>query len=76
MNPLFNSFPFFNFFLFCSQSKKNIFYFNDLTIVLNYVVGWRSFFDRFVAIWHKNMALLVQNFSGEFFFVNIRFRLF
>ena len=38
MNPLFNSFPFFNFFLFCSQSKKNIFYFNDFTILLNYVV--------------------------------------
>ena len=41
------------------------FYFNDFTILLNYVVGWKSrpfLTSLFVAIFGKNMALLVQKF--------------
>ena len=36
----------------------------------------RCFIDKFVVRFGKNMALLVQICSGEFFFVRIRFRLF
>ena len=45
-----------------------IFYFNDFTILLDYVVGWqsRNLFSRFVAMFAKNMALLVQHFWENF----------
>ena len=43
------------FFVFFSQSIIRIFYFNDFTLLLNYVVGWqsRNFFQLFFAIFGK-----------------------
>ena len=55
-----------------------IFYFNDIMILLNYVFGWqsRSFLAGMLQYLVKNMALLVQKFVGEFYFIKIRYRLF
>ena len=63
------------FFYFVPNLKYKIFYFNDFTILLNYVVGWqcRSFLTDLLQSLAKNMAPLVQKCLDETFFVKIRF---
>ena len=43
-------------------------FFNDFSILLNYVVGWqsRSFLAVFFAIFSEKYGTLVQTFWGEF----------